>query len=61
MGYMNHIDENGDSQGNFTLLARKRGADGHWGMHPVGNFLINQNGTAIPVSLELVFIEPIVK
>ncbi|ELU09058.1 hypothetical protein CAPTEDRAFT_121651 [Capitella teleta] len=51
MGYMNHIDENGDSQGNFTLLARKRGEDDQWGLHPVGIFLINQNDTTIPVNL----------
>lgn len=50
MGYMNHIDENGNSQGNFTLLARKKGPHKQWGMHPVGTFLINQNDTTIPVS-----------
>ncbi|KAK2159125.1 hypothetical protein LSH36_158g05017 [Paralvinella palmiformis] len=47
MGYMNHIDENGDSQGNFTLLARKSSPNGY-GMYPVGSFLHNHNDTKLP-------------
>ena len=49
MGYMNHIDDNGDSQGNFTLLVRKDSPKG-FGMYPVGSFLLNQNDTKFPVS-----------
>lgn len=51
MGYMNHLDENGDAQGNFTLLARKLspGPNASYGMYPVGTFLLNEDNTAIPV------------
>ena len=54
MGYMTHIDDHGDTQGNFTLLARKRSPrDGEkkapYGMYPVGTFLLNQNDTKLPV------------
>ena len=54
MGYMNHLDANGDSQGNFTLLARKHSPDDDanatYGLYPVGTFLLNENDTTIPVS-----------
>ena len=52
MGYMNRIDENGDSHGNFTLLARKVSQElGEYGMYPVGTFLLNHNDTNFPVSI----------
>ena len=54
MGYMTHIDESGETQGNFTLLARMPTPDRNergnpYGMFPVGSFLLNKNNTKIPV------------
>ena len=50
MGYITRIDSNGDAEGNFTLVARRRlGRD--WGIYPVGSFYLNQNTTGLPVSM----------
>ena len=51
MGYMNRLNHNGDAQGNFTLLARKKVEDDvGYGMYPVGTFQLNQNHSSLPVS-----------
>ncbi|GIY46364.1 hypothetical protein CEXT_639201 [Caerostris extrusa] len=38
MGYMVYMDENGDAEGNYTLIARKPvpGVNGEYGLYPVG-------------------------
>ena len=52
MGFMNRIDENGDSQGNFTLLTRRfNSKKGNYGMYPIGIFVIGANNSQIPVYL----------
>ena len=50
MGYITRIDSNGDAEGNYTLLARRKGPDG-WGIMPVGTFFLNENKTGLPVSI----------
>ncbi len=50
MGYITRINSNGNAEGNYTLLARKKGKDG-WGIMPVGTFFLNENNiTGLPVS-----------
>jgi len=50
MGYTVYIDSNGDPQGNFTLLAARRGRDqDRFGMYPVGSFLLDHSDTKLPV------------
>ncbi len=49
MGYITRIDSNGNAEGNYTLLARKKGPGG-WGVMPVGTFFLNENKTGLPVS-----------
>ncbi|XP_066906128.1 guanylate cyclase 32E [Halyomorpha halys] len=36
MGYMVYMDENGDAEGNYTLLVRRAGPTGKYGLYPVG-------------------------
>ena len=48
MGYITRIDSNGDAEGNYTLLARRKGPDG-WGIMPVGTFFLNEDKTGLPV------------
>ena len=50
MGYITRIDSNGDAEGNYTLLARRKGPDG-WGIMPVGTFFLNENKAGLPVSI----------
>lgn len=63
MGYMVYMDENGDAEGNYTLIARKkrRIADGEpgkpgsasaFGLYPIGVFELAGNNSShnIPVS-----------
>lgn len=45
-----HIDENGDAEGNYTVLSRQQGPDGSYTMRPVGHFEIQGKGT-LPVRL----------
>ncbi|XP_049775726.1 guanylate cyclase 32E [Schistocerca cancellata] len=46
MGYMVYMDENGDAEGNYTLLARQRHhrEPGEYGMYPVGVFTRSASG-----------------
>lgn len=52
------MDENGDTEGNYTVIARKRAYDGEFattgsfGLFPVGEFLMAQNSSHnnLPVS-----------
>ena len=55
MGYINRINAAGDAEGNFTLVARKRGSNGIWGLHPVGVFQLNEDTQTLvlPVSMSI--------
>ncbi|XP_064600660.1 receptor-type guanylate cyclase Gyc76C-like [Liolophura sinensis] len=44
-GFLVHIDENGDAEGNYTVLSRQQGPDGNYAMRPVGHFEIQGKGT----------------
>ncbi|XP_014675128.1 PREDICTED: guanylate cyclase 32E-like [Priapulus caudatus] len=51
MGYMVHMDHNGDAEGNYTLIARKSLPNGTeaYGLMPVGNFQLNaDNASTLP-------------
>lgn len=53
MGYILRINELGDSEGNYSLIARdvlEEDSD-QYGMYPVGVFRLNENLSALPVSL----------
>ncbi|XP_023216984.1 guanylate cyclase 32E-like [Centruroides sculpturatus] len=51
MGYMVYIDENGDAEGNYTLIARKplNTTRGEYGLYPVGVFQLSENNSAFPI------------
>ncbi|XP_054711320.1 LOW QUALITY PROTEIN: guanylate cyclase 32E-like [Uloborus diversus] len=51
MGYMVYMDETGDAEGNYTLIARKAipGIEGEYGLYPVGVFQLHENRTSMPV------------
>lgn len=55
MGYINRINAAGDAEGNFTLVARKYGSNGRWGLHPVGVFQLNEDTQTLvlPVSMSI--------
>lgn len=46
------MDENGDAEGNYTLLARQlhRSMPDEYALYPVGLFVLNDNGSRLPVS-----------
>ena len=48
MGFMVWMDENGDAEGNYTLVARKKKTTD--GLYPVGTFLLPANSSQVPVS-----------
>nr|XP_037286310.1 guanylate cyclase 32E-like [Rhipicephalus microplus] len=51
MGYMVRMDDNGDAEGNYTLVARKKygGPSGNlYGLFPVGVFELSGNGSTLP-------------
>lgn len=50
MGYINRINSFGDAEGNFTLIARKLGSDGRWGLYPVGVFQLNEDTQTLKFS-----------
>ncbi|KAK9753824.1 Receptor family ligand binding region [Popillia japonica] len=51
MGYMVYMDENGDAEGNYSLIARKALPDnpGEYGLFPVGIFTVDRTNHALPV------------
>ncbi|XP_037094252.1 speract receptor-like [Pollicipes pollicipes] len=55
MGYMVYMDAHGDTEGNYTLIQRRR-VGGAVGLHPAGVFQLRGNGTDLP---ELVIGTPI--
>ena len=52
MGYYVHMDENGDAEGNYTLIARKEipGTSGKYGLFPVAIFQLAENRSNIQAS-----------
>jgi hypothetical protein len=52
-GYISHIDENGDAEGNYTLLSRQpyKTNLSDYSMRPVGHFEMDKNYNGLPVSL----------
>nr|XP_031850372.1 guanylate cyclase 32E [Nomia melanderi] len=49
MGYMVYMDENGDAEGNYTLIALdNRPTKGH-GLYPIAYFVGKENGTNLPI------------
>ena len=54
-GFESYIDENGDAEGNYTVLARQPFVSdfGNYSLLPIGHFEIGQSkGTVLPVSVE---------
>lgn len=51
MGYMVAMDENGDAEGNYTVIARQKRDDSGYGLYPIGMFLMPSNSSDIPVHL----------
>ncbi|XP_076366170.1 guanylate cyclase 32E-like [Tachypleus tridentatus] len=51
MGYMVYMDENGDAEGNYTVVARKPlpGVPGEFGIFRVGMFMLPENSSGFPV------------
>ncbi|XP_050522533.1 receptor-type guanylate cyclase Gyc76C isoform X2 [Daktulosphaira vitifoliae] len=50
LGYEVYMDENGDAEGNYTLLSRQRNpvSPGDYGLFPAGGFIRHRNLTKIP-------------
>ncbi|XP_013413758.1 guanylate cyclase 32E [Lingula anatina] len=59
MGYMNRINENGECEGNYSVLVMRQrpqapttisnaSQEVQWEMWPAGNFIMNQNSSLIP-------------
>ncbi|KYN04686.1 Guanylate cyclase 32E [Cyphomyrmex costatus] len=46
MGYLVHLDENGDAEGNYTLVALANVTG--YGLYPFGYFIAKQQGTNLP-------------
>jgi len=55
-GYQVHIDENGDAEGNYTLLSRQQYKTNvsEYSMLPAGHFQIGKQGSGLPVITVLV-------
>ncbi|XP_076309160.1 guanylate cyclase 32E-like isoform X2 [Tachypleus tridentatus] len=51
MGYMVYMDENGDTEGNYTVIARKPlpGIPEEYGIFRVGLFMLPENRSGIPM------------
>ncbi|XP_076054851.1 guanylate cyclase 32E-like [Oratosquilla oratoria] len=52
MGYMVYVDERGDAEGNYTLIARgcaNHTSSGKFGLYPVGGFRYNEHFMGVPV------------
>lgn len=49
MGYMVYMDENGDAEGNYTLISRKK-VFNEYGLYPVGIFHMASNSSNLPVN-----------
>lgn len=53
---MVYMDENGDAEGNYTLIARKPLKDNpkEYGLFPVGVFTLHRTDSKLPVSIDIV-------
>ncbi|EEC02181.1 guanylate cyclase, putative [Ixodes scapularis] len=51
MGYMVQMDDKGDAEGNYTLIARREldAVPGEYGLFPIGMFQLPLNGSQLPV------------
>ena len=49
--YMVYMDENGDPEGNYTLIAVDNQAPKGYGLYTTARFIGKENGTNLPVSL----------
>lgn len=56
--YMVYMDENGDAEGNYTLIARKLlpQLTDEYGLFPVGIFTLRSNNSKLPVSFFFFFL-----
>ncbi|KAG5320032.1 GCY3E cyclase, partial [Acromyrmex heyeri] len=50
MGYMVYMDENGDAEGNYTLIALDNRPVKGYGLYPIGYFIGKEQGTNLPVT-----------
>lgn len=52
MGYMVQMDDKGDAEGNYTLIARREldAVPGEYGLFPIGMFQLPLNGSQLPVN-----------
>ncbi|XP_075217883.1 guanylate cyclase 32E [Lycorma delicatula] len=59
MGYIVYMDENGDAEGNYTLLGRMphHNNPGDYALYPVGVFTLRQAGNTLPTLRLLVDID----
>ncbi|XP_043487729.1 guanylate cyclase 32E [Polistes fuscatus] len=48
MGYMVYMDENGDAEGNYTLIAFDNQTSKGYGLYPIAYFVGKENGTNLP-------------
>ncbi|XP_050465649.1 guanylate cyclase 32E isoform X2 [Cataglyphis hispanica] len=48
MGYMVYMDENGDAEGNYTLIALDNQSTRGYGLYPIGYFVGKEQGTNLP-------------
>ena len=46
MGFKIQIDDNGDAEGNYTLIYKKSPSSEMSGLFPIGRFYLNQSGSA---------------
>ncbi|CAB0035081.1 unnamed protein product [Trichogramma brassicae] len=49
MGYMVYMDENGDPEGNYTLIGLDYQSSKGYGLYPIANFVGKENNTNLPV------------
>ncbi|EGI65143.1 Guanylate cyclase 32E [Acromyrmex echinatior] len=49
MGYMVYMDENGDAEGNYTLIALDNRPVKGYGLYPIGYFIGKEQGTNLPM------------
>lgn len=56
--YIVYMDENGDAEGNYTLIARNKlkGNEQEYGLFPVGVFSLRRTDSRLPVSINILFI-----
>lgn len=48
---MVYMDENGDAEGNYTLIALDNKTGKDYGLYPIGYFVGKEKGSNLPVSV----------